>query len=165
MSKVGYILILGFVIIAVVYSIYKKNNTYNSFINGCKDSMKTGVTLLPFIMVMYVAVSVFNKSNFLDDVISFSGLPNEIFAQGIIRPVSSHASMSLMTNILVNYGPDSKEGIISSILQGGSDTTIYVMGLYFGYLGIKKTKYAYFVGLFCDLIVLVLCIVLFFLWK
>lgn len=127
--------------------------------------MKTGVTLLPFIMVMYVAVSVFNKSNFLDDVISFSGLPNEIFAQGIIRPVSSHASMSLMTNILVNYGPDSKEGIISSILQGGSDTTIYVMGLYFGYLGIKKTKYAYFVGLFCDLIVLVLCIVLFFLWK
>jgi len=165
MSKVGYILILGFVVIAVVYSIYKKNNTYNSFINGCKDSMKTGVTLLPFIMVMYVAVSVFNKSNFLDDVISFSGLPNEIFAQGIIRPVSSHASMSLMTNILVNYGPDSKEGIISSILQGGSDTTIYVMGLYFGYLGIKKTKYAYFVGLFCDLIVLVLCIVLFFLWK
>lgn len=165
MSKVGYILILGFLIIAVVYSIYKKNNTYNSFINGCKDSMKTGVTLLPFIMVMYVAVSVFNKSNFLDDVISFSGLPNEIFAQGIIRPVSSHASMSLMTNILVNYGPDSKEGIISSILQGGSDTTIYVMGLYFGYLGIKKTKYAYFVGLFCDLIVLVLCIVLFFLWK
>ena len=165
MSKVGYILILGFVVIAVVYSIYKMNNTYNSFINGCKDSMKTGVTLLPFIMVMYVAVSVFNKSNFLDDVISFSGLPNEIFAQGIIRPVSSHASMSLMTNILVNYGPDSKEGIISSILQGGSDTTIYVMGLYFGYLGIKKTKYAYFVGLFCDLIVLVLCIVLFFLWK
>ena len=165
MSKVGYILILGFVVIAVVYSIYKKNNTYNSFINGCKDSMKTGVTLLPFIMVMYVAVSVFNKSNFLDDVISFSGLPNEIFAQGIIRPVSSHASMSLMTNILVNYGPDSKEGMISSILQGGSDTTIYVMGLYFGYLGIKKTKYAYFVGLFCDLIVLVLCIVLFFLWK
>ena len=165
MSKVGYILILGFVVIAVVYSIYKKNNTYNSFINGCKDSMKTGVTLLPFIMVMYVAVSVFNKSNFLDDVISCSGLPNEIFAQGIIRPVSSHASMSLMTNILVNYGPDSKEGIISSILQGGSDTTIYVMGLYFGYLGIKKTKYAYFVGLFCDLIVLVLCIVLFFLWK
>jgi len=165
MSKVGYILILGFVVIAVVYSIYKKNNTYNSFINGCKDSMKTGVTLLPFIMVMYVAVSVFNKSNFLDDVISFSGLPNEIFAQGIIRPVSSHASMSLMTNILVNYGPDSKEGIISSILQGGSDTTIYVMGLYFGYLGIKKTKYAYFVGLFCDLIVLVLCIVLFFIWK
>ncbi len=165
MSKIGYILVLGFVLITIIYSIIKKNDAYSSFINGCKESMKTGTTLLPFVMVMYVAVSVVNKCCILDDIIKFNGLPNEILTQGLIRPISSHASMAIMTNVFVTYGPDSKASMISSILQGGSDTTVYVMGLYFGYLGIKKARYAYFVGLFCDFVVLVLCIVLFFLWK
>lgn len=165
MSKIGYVLVLGFVLVTIIFSIIKKNDAYSSFVNGCKESIKSGTTLLPFVMVMYVAVSVFNKSSILNDVIKFNGLPNEILTQGLLRPISSHASMAIMANILVKYGPDTKVSIISSILQGGSDTTIYVMGLYFGYLGIKKTRHAYFVGLFCDLIVLVLCIVLFFLWK
>lgn len=156
-------MILGFVLVVLIYSIIKKNNAYESFINGCKDSMKTGITILPYLLIMYVAVNVFKASGILNDLIHFKHIPGELFIQGVFRPVSSHASLSMMVSIINTYGVDSKAGIISSVLQGGSDTTIYVMGLYFGYVGIKKTRHAYVVGLLCDAICFIMCIILFFL--
>lgn len=163
MQNISYYVILIFIGIVLVYSIIKKNNAYESFINGCKDSMKTGITILPYLLVMYVAVNVFKVSGILSDLIHFDKIPSELFIQGVFRPVSSHASLSMMVSIINTYGVDSKVGMISSILQGGSDTTIYVMGLYFGYIGIKKTRHAYVVGLLCDFICFLLCLLLFFL--
>lgn len=162
MENVSYFIILGFILIVLIYSLFKKNNAYNSFLEGCKDSMKIGVTILPYLLVMYVAVNVFKASHFLDDLIKLNRLPNEIIMQGAFRPISSHASLSMMLSTISKYGVDSKEGIVSAILQGGSDTTVYVFGLYFGIAGIKKTRHAYFVGLLCDLIATLLCIYIFF---
>lgn len=124
--------------------------------------MKSGISLLPFLLVMYVAVGVFKASGLLTDIIRFKAIPSEIFIQGLFRPVSSHASFSVMMSTINTYGIDSKEGFISTILQGGSDTTFYVMGLYFGYAGIKKTRHAYAVGIITDFICFILCIILFF---
>lgn len=163
MQNVSYYIILSFVLIVLVYSAIKRNNAYESFINGCKDSMKTGITILPYLLVMYVAVSVFKSSGILNDFFQFKSIPSELFIQGVFRPVSSHASLSMMVSIIQTYGVDSKIGLISSVLQGGSDTTVYVMGLYFGYIGIKKTRHSYIVGLFCDLICFLCCVALFFL--
>ena len=97
----------------------------------------------------------------LDDLLSTSYIPNEIYMQGIFRPVSSHASLSLMMQTITEYGVDSNEGIIAAILQGGSDTTIYVMGLYFGVIGIKKTRHAYKIGILCDIICFVICLIIY----
>ena len=160
MQNISYYVILIFISLVLVYSIIKKNNAYESFIHGCKDSMKTGITILPYLLVMYVAVSVFKASGILKDLIHFNTLPSELFIQGVFRPVSSHASLSIMVSIINTYGVDSKVGLVSSILQGGSDTTVYVMGLYFGYVGIKKTRHAYIVGLFCDFICFLCCVLL-----
>lgn len=110
---------------------------------------------------MLVAVNVFQASGLLNDLIHTSKIPNELFIQGAFRPASSHASMSIMLQILKQYGPDSKAGMASSILQGGSDTTIYVMGLYFGSIGIRKTRHAYVIGLISDCICFLCCLVLF----
>lgn len=164
MQSISYYIILVFILIVILYSTIKKNNTYDSFIKGCFENMKTGINILPYLLSMYMAVIVFKKSGILDDLFSLSNIPAPILLQGVFRPVSSHASLSMMISIINTYGVDSKEGIISSILQGGSDTTVYVMGLYFGYIGIKKTKHAYFVGLLCDFVCFIICLLLFFLF-
>ncbi len=163
MQNLSYYIILGFVGLVLLYSLIKKNNAYESFINGCKESMTTGITILPYLLVMYVAVNVFKASGILTDIIKIDVIPSELLIQGVFRPVSSHASLSMMISIINTYGVDSKAGLVSSVLQGGSDTTIYVMGLYFGYVRIKKTRHAYPIGLLCDLICFILCMLLFFL--
>ena len=153
----------SYYIILLLFSIFKKNNAYDSFINGSKDAMKSGIVILPYLLVMYVAVNVFKASGILDDLINTRVLPSELLIQGIFRPASSHASLSMMVSIINTYGVDSKAGFISSVLQGGSDTTIYVMGLYFGYIGIKKARHSYVVGIISDIVCFILCIILFFL--
>ena len=163
MQNFSYYIILLFILTVLLFSIFKKNNAYDSFINGSKDAMKSGIVILPYLLVMYVAVNVFKASGILDDLINTRVLPSELLIQGIFRPASSHASLSMMVSIINTYGVDSKAGFISSVLQGGSDTTIYVMGLYFGYIGIKKARHSYVVGIISDIVCFILCIILFFL--
>ena len=162
MQNISYYIILIFILIVIVYSIIKKNNAYNSFLEGCKESRNQRITILTYILILCVALKAIKASMILDDVVKLKYVPNELLIQGIFRPISSHASLSMMLSSITTYGVDSKEGIISSVLQGGSDTTIYVMVLYFGFVGIKKTTHSYIVGLICDLICLLLCLYIFF---
>lgn len=159
---ISYYLILVFLAVVLIFSIIKKVDAYDSFLDGCKISMKDGIILFPYILVMYVAVNVFRASVFLEDILPMKKITNDLIMQGVFRPVSSHASLSMMISIINDFGVDSNEGFISAILQGGSDTTMYVMGLYFGYAGIKKTRYAYVVGIICDLLIFILCMAIYF---
>lgn len=161
MENISYFFIIGFILIILIHGIIKKTNVYDSFIDGAKYQMKEGITIFPYLLCMLVAVNVFQASGILNDLIHTTKIPNELFIQGAFRPASSHASMSIMLQILKQYGPDSKAGMASSILQGGSDTTIYVMGLYFGSIGIKKTRHAYVIGLISDCVCFLCCLVLF----
>lgn len=161
MESISYYFIIGFILIILIYGIVKKTNVYDSFIDGAKYQMKEGITIFPYLLCMLVAVNVFKASGLLTDLIHTVTIPHELFVQGAFRPASSHASMSLMLQIFKDFGPDSKAGMTSSILQGGSDTTVYVMGLYFGSIGIKKTRHAYVVGLISDCVCFLCCLVLF----
>ena len=161
MQGASYYIIIFFIGSIMLFSLIKKNDAYTSFIEGAKESMKMGISILPYLLVMYVAVAVFKASHLLDDLLSTSYIPNEIYMQGIFRPISSHASLSLMMQTISEFGVDSKEGIIAAILQGGSDTTFYVLGLYFGVIGIKKTRYAYKIGILCDIICFIICILIY----
>ena len=162
LEQISYYVILFFIGIVLLYSFFKKINVYDSFLDGCKSSMKDGIVLFPYILVMYVAVNVFRSSGFLEDILPFKKITKDLLMQGVFRPISSHASMSMMISIINDFGVDSNEGFISAILQGGSDTTMYVIGLYFGYASIKKTRYAYVVGIICDLIIFILCLIIYF---
>lgn len=161
MESISYYFIIGFILIIILHGVVKKTNVYDSFIEGAKYQMKEGITIFPFLLCMLVAVNVFKASGMLNDLIRPSKIPNALFIQGAFRPASSHASMSLMLQIFTDYGVDSKEGMAAAILQGGSDTTVYVMGLYFGSVGIRKTRHAYAVGLISDCVCFVCCLVLF----
>ena len=161
MESVSYYFIIGFILIILVHGVYKRTNVYDSFIDGAKYQMKEGITIFPYLLCMLVAVNVFKASGILNDLIHTKTIPNTLFIQGAFRPASSHASMSVMLQIFKDYGVDSKEGMTAAILQGGSDTTVYVMGLYFGSIGIRKTRHAYVVGLISDCMCFLCCLVLF----
>lgn len=161
MESISYYFIIGFIFLILIHGLIKKTNVYDSFIEGAKYQMKEGITIFPYLLCMLVAVNAFKACGILNDLIHSTKIPNELFIQGAFRPASSHASLSMMLQIYKDFGPDSKEGMTASILQGGSDTTVYVMGLYFGSIGIKKTRHAYAVGLISDAICFLCCVVIF----
>lgn len=161
MESISYYIIIAFIFIILAHGIFKKVNVYDCFIEGAKYQMKEGISIFPYLLCMLVAVNAFKACGLLNDLIHFSKMPKELFIQGAFRPASSHASLSMMLQIFNDYGPDSKEGMVASILQGGSDTTVYVMGLYFGSIGIKKTRHAYIVGLMSDIVCFICCVIIF----
>lgn len=115
--------------------------------------------LFPTFIAMILAVNLFINSGFLNFVLSLLtplfdliNVPIEIFPLAIIRPISGSASLAYLNNIFSKYGPDSFIGLLSSVMQGCTDTTLYIISLYFGSIGIKKIKYSMFVGLCADLL-------------
>ena len=116
-------------------------------------------SLFPTFIAMILAINLFINSGFLDFALSLLKplfdlikVPVEILPIAIVRPISGSASLAYLNNIFVNHGPDSFIGLLSSVMQGCTDTTFYVITLYFGSIGIKKIKYSLFAGLCADLI-------------
>lgn len=160
--QISYYVIPVFIILALVFALKNKTDAYESFITGSKDGIKTAFTILPYLLSMYVAVAVIDASGIFQDIIKFKNIPLEIILQGIFRPVSSNASLSFMINVFDIYGVDSKAGFVSSVMQGGTDTTVYVMTLYFGSIGVINYRYALKVGLLTDLFCFIMCVALYF---
>ena len=156
------ILIPLFILIVFIYAIIKKTNAYESFIYGAKEGLNQSFDILPYIISMYIAVKVFNASGILEDILRLSKIPPKLIAQGIFRSFSSNASLSYMIDIFNEYGPDSKLGMASSVLQGATDTTFYVLTLYFGSVKVTNYRYSSFIGISSDILCLVLSILMYF---
>ena len=113
------------------------------------------------------AINIFLDSNVLSFIIGLLkpilgniNIPVEIIPMALLRPVSGTASLAIMNDIFISFGPDSFYGRLASILQGCTDTTIYVIALYFGTVKISKIKYSLLVGLFADLVGIIMAIIL-----
>lgn len=143
-----------FIGIIFLYALIKRTPCYETFIEGASKGMKSVITIFPCLLSMIFATSLLEASGLIQFIFKdFSFfLPSEIIMQSIFRPLSGNASLGIMTNIYDHYGVDSKNALISSILQGSSDTTIYVTTLYFSSIGIKKIRYAIPLGILCDII-------------
>lgn len=144
--------------IILITAIYKGVKVYDVFIEGAKDGVKMGVSIFPYLLAMIVAINILLKSGLIMDLLSFLkplllyiGIPVPVVPMAIMRPLSGSSSLMLMNDIFVNYGPDSFLGILASTIQGSTDTTVYVLTLYFGYIGIKRIRYALGAGLCADL--------------
>lgn len=155
------------ILVVVLYGLKKKVNVYDSFIEGTKESFTMIVDMFPYILGMIVAVNIFVSSNFLDSFLivfkpflDFINVPIDIVPMGIMRSISGTSSLALLNNIFMEYGPDSFIGKLGSLIQGSSDTTLYVITLYFGSIGIRKTRYAVFAGLIADLFAVIASIVI-----
>ncbi|GIN85615.1 spore maturation protein B [Heyndrickxia sporothermodurans] len=143
----------------LVYSVWKKIPAYESFVEGGKEGIKIAVSIIPFLVGMLVAITVFRASGALDffvqlirPILDFLGVPSEIVPLAIIRPISGNAALGIMSDILKVHGPDTFIGKLASTIQGSTDTTLYVLTVYFGAVGIKKMGDALKVGLLADLV-------------
>lgn len=154
------------VLFIIVYGIIKKVNVYDVFIEGAKESFEMFVSLFPPMLAMIFAINLFIKSNclnyfltFLSPLFNLIKVPLEIIPMAIMRPVSGSSSLAILNNILSTNGPDSMIGRIASVMQGSTDTTLYVLTLYFGSVGIKKIGHSLKAGLLADLFAIVLSII------
>src|SRR5579875_1872954 len=133
-------LLIGLILL---YGTYKQVPTYESFVEGGKEGIKIAVSIIPFLVGMMVAISVFRASGALDAVTNLLrplmnaiGVPPEIVPLLFIRPISGTAALGMTSDLIANYGPDSFIGRLASVLQGSTDTTFYVLTVYFGAVGI-----------------------------
>ena len=162
------IIILPIIVLTIIiYGYKKKINIYDSFLKGVIEGLKTSLTVFPNLLAMIFAVNILISSGIIDTVFSFLNkflsiynLSTDILSMSLIRPISGTASLAIMNNIFEVFTPDSIMGRLASTIQGSTDTTFYVIALYFGSIGIKKTRYALSVGLFADLVGIVMAFVL-----
>lgn len=157
MNTLSKIIIPLFVFLIIFYGVKKKVNVYDTFLTGAKEGLIMVFHIAPTIIAMVFAVNIFLDSHFLEGALSFmrpifelSKVPIDILPMAILRPISGTASLAIMNDIFINFGPDSFVGRLASTLQGCTDTTIYVLALYFGSIKVTKTRYSLPVGLFAD---------------
>jgi spore maturation protein B len=155
---------IGFILI---YATLKKVPTYEAFVEGGKEGIQIAFSIIPYLVGMLVAITVFRASGALDffltlakPVLEMVGVPAEIVPLAIIRPISGTAALGMTTDLISTYGPDSFIGRLASTMQGSTDTTLYILTVYFGAVGIKKMGDALKVGLLADLIGIVASIII-----
>ncbi|MBR1416559.1 MAG: spore maturation protein [Bacilli bacterium] len=152
------------ILIIIFYGMYKKINIYEEFLSGAKEGLHLMYNIIPPILAMTFAINIFLKSNIINTTILIlkpilSFIPIEVIPMAILRPISGTATLAVLSNIFSIYGPDSFVGRLASTIQGCTDTTIYVLALYFSSIKISKTRYALFVGLFADLMGIIASII------
>lgn len=152
------------VIIIIIYGLYKKIDIFDTFIEGVKEGLEVTINLFPTIFAMIIAISMLTGSNIIIDISNilkplFNNFPVEVLPLAILKPISGSSSLVILNDILTNYGPDSFIGRVASVMQGSTDTTIYIISLYFASVGIKKIRYSLVVGLLADLISIILSVV------
>ncbi len=149
-----------FSIIVLVAALYKKIEVFDSFIDGAKEGFDVAVKIIPYLVGILVAISLLRTSGVFEIVMdgfrfAFSALPDTRFVDGLptamIKPLSGSGARGMMVDAMTTFGPDSFAGKLSGVLQGTSDTTFYVVAVYFGAVGIKNTRYAIGAMLLADL--------------
>ena len=156
------VIVLG----VIVYGIKKKLNIYDVFIDGAKESVDLVLMIFPYILGMMFAINLFlntnilfNITNFLKPLFDYLHMPVEVLPMAVMRPISGNSSLAILNNLFINYGPDSLIGRLGSVIQGSNDTTLYVLTLYFGSVGIKKIRYALWAGLLSDLCGIIISVI------
>ena len=163
-------LILVILLLIILGAIYKKIDIFSAFIEGAKGGFDTAVRIIPYLVGMMVAISLLRTSGTFDVVINgmkslFAAIGTDTkFVDGLptalVKPFSGGAARGMMVDTMKAYGPDSFAGRLSCILQGSSDTTFYVVAVYFGAVSVKNTRYAVGAMLLADLVGIITSILL-----
>lgn len=146
------------VLVIPAYGYLKGVKVYEAFIEGAEEGLRMVVRIAPYMLAILVALGLFKVSGAMDlivaglrPVLSLLGIPPEVVPLVVTRPLSGGAALGVLAEILRLQGPDSFVGRLASIMQGSTDTTFYVLAVYFGSVGIRKTRYALTLGLMADL--------------
>lgn len=155
------LILLGIILIAL----WRRVNAYNSFMDGAKEGLSLFTGIYPALLAMMCAISLLRESGLMElfssNISRFATfIPADMWPTIIFRPISGSASLAVLINIFQSVGVDSLEGIMASIIQGSTDTTVYVITLYFSSVGIKKIKSSLAIGLLADVAGISMAIIL-----
>jgi len=142
-------------------ALYKKINVWEAFVDGAKGGFETSVKIIPYLVGMLVGIGVFRASGAMDlltnglaSLLSLTGINTDFVGAlptALMKPLSGSGARAMMVETMKANGPDSFIGHLSCLFQGSTDTTFYIIALYFGSVGIKRTRYAIYAGLIADL--------------
>lgn len=148
--------------VALVFLFSLRKNSYDNFIVGAGKGIETSLKIFPYLLAMIFATKLLDASLFLFYLFKNTDLPYLFFIEGVFRPFSNNASLSILLQIYQNYGVDSKISIVSSILQGGTETSFYILTVYFGAVDVKHFHYSIVLALLSDLLIFCFCLLLYY---
>jgi spore maturation protein SpmA len=160
-TSVANIFLFTLIIAFIVAGMRRRINVYDAFVEGAKEGFQTAVRIIPYLVAILVGIGVFRASGAMDFVtrilsegLQFLGLPADFGAAlptALMKPLSGSGARGLMVDAMTTYGADSLTGRLACIFQGSTDTTFYILAVYFGSVGIVKTRHAVTCGLLADL--------------
>ncbi len=141
----------------IIFGLVKKVGVFDAFLTGAKEGLHTAYMIAPTLVGLITAVTMLRASGAIDMLTQFItplaeklGFPAEIVPVAVLRPISGGGSTALLVGILEKFGPDSFAGRIVSVMAGSTETTFYAIAVYYGSVGIKKTRHTLFAGLCAD---------------
>ena len=142
-----------------LYGACRRVKVYESFVQGAKEGFQVGVRIIPYLVAILVAVGMLRAAGaidllaqWLDPVLRRIGMPAELLPLAIMRPLSGSGSMGLVTELVKTHGPDSFLARLAATAYGSTETTFYVLAVYFGSVGIRRTRHAVAAGLLADIV-------------
>lgn len=153
------------VFVVFAYALIKRVSAYSVFLNGVKDGMGLFLDIYPALLAMMCAISLLRESGLMEIISGLfqsisTAIPAQIWPMVLFRPISGSASLAVLIDIFKTCGVDSLAGMMASIIQGSTDTTVYVITLYFSSVGIKKIKNSLSIGLIADIAGISMAIIL-----
>lgn len=157
----------AFAAVIVIFALVRRVPVFDSFVSGARDGLRTLYQIAPAILGLMFAVSLLRSSGAIEVLCGFLapaakavGFPVEVVPMAMLRPVSGGGSTALLISVFEDCGPDSFAGRVASILAGSSETTFYATAMYFGCVGVKKTRHTLVAAVAADLTAMVLSAVL-----
>ncbi len=149
-----------------LYGAIKRVKVYESFVQGAKEGFQVGVRIIPYLVAILVAVGMLRAAGaidslaaLLDPVLRKVGMPAELLPLAIMRPLSGSGSLGIVTELVKAHGPDSFLARLAASAYGSTETTFYVLAVYFGAVGIKKARHAVISGLVADIVSLIAAVI------
>ena len=155
------------ILIIIFFGIKEKINIFDTFLEGAKEGIEIVFKLIPTLIGIFLAIGVLRSSGIIDIIVNIISpitnilnIPKEIMPLALLRPISGSASMAVGTDIMQTYGVDSKIGLIASTIMGSTETTLYIIAIYTGIVGIKKTRFVLLAALTADVVGMLISVVI-----
>ena len=154
-------------LLIIVYGLLERNKVYDTFIEGAKEGIEIVYNIFPTLIGIFIAVGALRSSGILDLIINLISpitnvfkIPSEIMPLALVRPISGSASTAVATDIMTNFGVDSKIGLIASTIMGSTETTFYTIAIYTACVGIKNIRFVLAAALIADFVGMIFSVVI-----
>lgn len=157
MTGISLFLLPTLIVALPLYGLIRRVDVYTEFVEGAKDGFQTAIRIMPYLIAILFAIGMFRASGAMELITSVAkpalelvSLPPEILPMAIIRPLSGGGSIAVLTDLVKTHGADSFVARVAGTIYGSAETTFYVLAVYFGSVGIRKTRHAVPAGLIAD---------------